>query len=332
MDTTFGRFAVVLNMNAKKVTQEVEEISSELVPPEDLFLSASQEDSKRIAETIIARGYETVFAGGGDGTVMGVINELSLYPADKRPAVGILKLGTGNAMARMVSSGDVAGDLKTYITSATREYYWLSLVEADGQRFPFAGMGWDAEILNDYKFVKEKFGGSFMKPMMQTVGGYFFGVFTRTVPRHASRAIRRDKDIVSITVTKGRATEVGAEGTTLAEFEEGQKVYEGPCNIVMAGTVPYYGYGLKILPYANKEEGRFQLRVVTLGTAKALAVLNQVWKGEYAGDDIRDFLVEEAQVHFHKPIPYQVGGDAAGERTDISFKIIPRAIRLLKLL
>ena len=55
MDTTSGRFAVVLNMNAKKVTQEVEEISSELVPPEDLFLSASQEDSRRIAQTLVAR-------------------------------------------------------------------------------------------------------------------------------------------------------------------------------------------------------------------------------------------------------------------------------------
>ncbi len=332
MENRFGRFAVVLNMNAKKVTQEVEELSSELVPPEDLFLSASQEDSRRIAQTLVERGYETVFAGGGDGTVMGVINELSLFPPEQRPAVGILKLGTGNAMARMVSSGDVAGDLKTYITSSTREYYWLSLVEADGQRFPFAGMGWDAEILNDYKFVKEKFGGAFMKPLMQTVGGYFFGVFTRTVPRHATRAIRKDHDHVSLKVLKGKATEVGAEGTPLREFQEGETIYEGTCNIVMAGTVPYYGYGLKILPYANKEENRFQLRVVTLSTAKALSVLPKVWKGEYAGAGIRDFLVEEASVHFSAPIPYQIGGDAAGERTDITFKMIPRAIRLLKLL
>ena len=263
---------------------------------------------------------------------MGVINELSLFPPEQRPAVGILKLGTGNAMARMVSSGHIAGDLKTYIGSSTKEYYWLSLVEADGQRFPFAGMGWDAEILNDYRYVKEKFGGSIMKPMMQTVGGYFFSVFTRTVPRHASRAIRRDHDKVTCKVTKGRATEVGAEGKPLREFGPGETLYEGPCNIVMAGTVPYYGYGLKILPYANKEENRFQLRVVTLGTAKGLAVLNKVWKGEYAGEGIRDFLLEEASVHFESPIPYQIGGDAAGDRTDITFRIIPRAIRLLKLL
>ncbi len=332
MESSFGRFAVVLNVNAKRVTHEVEEISAELVPPEDLFLSESEQDSKQIAEKIIERGYETVFAGGGDGTVMGIINELSLYPPDKRPAVGILKLGTGNAMARMVSSGHVAGDLKTYISSATREYYWLSLVESEGVRFPFAGLGWDAEILNDYRFVKQRFGGSFMKPLMQTVGGYFFSVFTRTVPRHAARAIKRDHDHVTVRALSGNVTEVGADGKPIAEFRPGEVIYEGSCNIVMAGTVPYYGYGLKILPYANHEEGRFQLRVVTLGTAKGLAVLPKVWKGEYAGEGIRDFLASEVHVKFSAPIPYQVGGDASGEREELTFRMVPRAIRLLKLL
>lgn len=332
METQVQRFAVVLNMNAKKVTQEVEELSSELVPPEDLFLSASQEDSKRIAQTLVSRGYECVFAGGGDGTVMGVINELSLFPPEQRPAVGILKLGTGNAMARMVSSGSVAGDLKTYISSATREYYWLSLVEAEGERFPFAGLGWDAEILNDYRFVKQKFGGSFMKPLMQTLGGYFFSVFTRTIPRHTARAIKRDVDIATCRVLSGKATQVGADCSVIKEFGPGDILYQGPCNIAMVGTIPYYGYGLKILPYANKEERRFQLRIVTLNTAKALSVLNKVWSGEYAGEGITDFLVEGVSLHFDSPIPYQIGGDAAGERSDMEFRIIPNAIRLLKLL
>ncbi len=83
LDAMSGRFAVVLNRNAKKVTEKVEELSGELVPPDDLFLSSSAEESEVIARTIVERGYEAVFAGGGDGTVMHIINQLATYPLEQ---------------------------------------------------------------------------------------------------------------------------------------------------------------------------------------------------------------------------------------------------------
>jgi len=325
------RFAVVLNRNAKKVTKEVAEMSGELVPPEDLFLSASAEDSQEIARTIIGRGYETVFAGGGDGTVMHLINQLARYPLEKQPAVGILMLGTGNAMARMVSSGNLKGDLKTYIRSATREVVPISLVETEGTLCPFAGIGLDAEILNDYRITKEKLGGGKMKPVVQTLAGYFLAIFTRTLPARTVKAFKGQIPMVRAVVRRGEAVKLGPEGQVLRTHGPGDLLYEGPMTIALAGTVPYYGYGFRILPFATREPGKMNLRIGHMMAASILAQLPLIWKGEQPGG-IQDWLVEEVELTTDVEVPFQIGGDAHGYRRSVVFSTIPNAVRLLRLL
>jgi len=331
MSPEAGRFAVVLNRNAKKVTKEVAEMSGELVPPEDLFLSASAEESQEIARTIIERGYETVFAGGGDGTVMHLINQLARYPLDRQPAVGILMLGTGNAMARMVSSGNLKGDLKTYIRSATREVVPISLVETEGIRCPFSGIGLDAEILNDYRTTKEKLGSGKMKPVIQTLAGYFFAIFTRTVPTRTMKALRGQIPMVRAVVKRGEAVKLGPDGQVLRTYGPGDLLYEGPMTIALAGTVPFYGYGFRILPFATRDAGRMQLRIGHMMAASILAQLPQIWKGEQPGG-IQDWLVEEVELTTDVQVPFQIGGDAHGYRHQVTFNTIPNAVRLLRLL
>jgi len=208
----------------------------------------------------------------------------------------------------------------------------LSLIEAEGQRFPFAGLGIDAEILNDYKTLKENVGGSVMRPLVQNLGGYFLGIFTRTIPRRTTKALRRVPSNVKAVVTKGRATRLGIEGKVLEEFNPGETLYDGPVAITMVGTVPYYGYGIKVLPFATNDPECMHLRISTITSAKALYRLPSIWKGEYAGKDIVDFLVQGVELSFAEEMPYQVGGDAAGYRQQVHFDTVPRAVRLLRLL
>ncbi len=332
MGPAVNRFAVVLNKNAKKVTDDVTQLSSEIVPPEDLFLSDSAEDSEAIARTLVERGYETVFSGGGDGTVMHLINQLARYPLEKQPAIGILKLGTGNAMARMVSSGNVVGDLRTFIQSATREEMPLSLVETEGIRCPFAGVGVDAAILNDYRFAKDNWGSSVLKPVVQSVGGYFLAFFARTVPRMASDALLRDRTQIRVIVEEGEARQILAGGEPGESFATGSLLFEGPLTAVMAGTVPFYGYGMKILPYATMDPERMHLRVTDMSAAKALSILPSIWSGEASDEKLYDFLVKTVRIELSKEQPFQIGGDAAGHRTKVIFRTIPKCVRLLRLL
>jgi len=332
VDAQTGKFAVVLNRNAKRVNEKVEEISGELVDPDDLFLSSSAEDSQEIARTVIERGYETVFAGGGDGTVMHLVNSIAHYPAERQPIIGILKLGTGNAMSRMVTSGNLASDLRTYMRSETREVIPISLVEAEGIWCPFAGLGLDAQILNDYRVTKANMGGGFMKPIVQNVGGYLIAIFTQTVPKRAVQTVRNTFPVAKATVTRGEAVRVGPEGRMLETYQPGDVLFEGPFTIASAGTIPFFGYGFTLLPYARIDPKRMHLRIGHMGTVRIFANLPSIWNGEYVGDDMNDWLVEEVRLELSEECPFQIGGDAMGHRTEATFRTIPHCVKLLRLL
>src|SRR5882762_9738036 len=70
------KVAVLLNANARKVTDRVVRTLSHAVAEGDLFISRSELDARRIAQTVLDRRYHTVFLGGGDGTFMGFVNEI----------------------------------------------------------------------------------------------------------------------------------------------------------------------------------------------------------------------------------------------------------------
>src|SRR5688500_9859535 len=55
------KVAVLLNANARKVTEKIVRSLSHVVPEEDLFLSRSELDARRIAQTVVDRRYHTVF-------------------------------------------------------------------------------------------------------------------------------------------------------------------------------------------------------------------------------------------------------------------------------
>ena len=101
--------AFVLNANARAVTARLVTQLREIVPQGDLFLSRSLDDARSIAETIVRRGYGQVMTGGGDGTLLSTINFLEEH-AEKigapMPKVGVLRLGTGNAVAGLMGAGD----------------------------------------------------------------------------------------------------------------------------------------------------------------------------------------------------------------------------------
>lgn len=329
---TSSPFAVVLNANARRVNEEVVETLAELVSPDDIFYSASAEDSRVITGKLLERGYPTVFAGGGDGTVVELINQIlrATPDADDRPSVGILRLGTGNALAEMVSSGSYLVDIKSFVENSHRDYHALPLVQAEGHYFPFGGIGADAELLNDYRTVKSSLGDTVLRPMVQNVGGYFMALFAKTVPRRVVSAVKRHRMRAVVKNRGTRADLLSSSGEVVRSYEPGEVMYEGPATMIMVGTCPFYGYGLKALPFADKALDAMHLRVVQLGIPGILGNLPSLWKGHYTGARILDFLVDRAEVELAEPAPYQRAGDAAGYRKAIDFGLSPARIKLVR--
>ena len=118
------RVAVLLNANARSVSDALKRELENFVPPEDLYYSRCFDDARSIARQVLDKGYRTVLTGGGDGTFVGYVNclfeqarqpsastargALKLMPVPAHeilmPRFGVLRLGTGNAVAEACSA------------------------------------------------------------------------------------------------------------------------------------------------------------------------------------------------------------------------------------
>ncbi|WP_248356267.1 diacylglycerol/lipid kinase family protein [Anaeromyxobacter oryzae] len=328
-----AELAVLLNANAKQVNASVREALSSLVPHEHLFLSRSPDEANAIAEEVVARRYRTVFTGGGDGTFVSWVNRI-LESADRRaarpPRFGVLALGTGNAVAGMVGATPRrhVQDLTRYLRGEVDRVRRLDLLTCDGRRTPFAGVGVDAAVLNDYNWVKGRLAGTPLRCLGLGGCGYGLAVALRSVPR----AILERRPSYCEIVNVGRpAWRLDARGNRMGRpIGHGELLYAGPTMLAAASTVPYYGLGLKAFPFAEKAPGMMQLRVGTeIGVATLLMNLGRIWSGDFSHDGLLDFHAERVALRFERPVPLQVGGDAEGWRDEVTFGMADRPVEVV---
>ena len=329
-----SRVAVVLNANAKRVTTRVRDAFAATIPADDLFFSTTLAEAEQYARTIIDRRYDTVLAGGGDGTIVNTMNML-LRAADEAsfgmyrpplPDIGVLRLGTGNGLGYTTGAGKPMEDVLRVLNGDRPRARPLQLMEdADGgAMFPFASLGYDAQLLNDYVEAVDASKGGMSESMMKSVAGYFVALGTRTIPQQIKAKAPR----MRITAV-GRCARLDPETDEELPLPTGSTLFEGIARTVAMGTTPYYGYKLKVFPFADKRSDRFHLRVSTASIPYVLSRLPSVWNGTLRSDKFLDFLVEGVRIHSSEALPYQTSGDARGYRNDLEVNLSSRTFRVL---
>ncbi len=334
------KVAVLLNANARKVTERVVRSLSHVVPEEDLFLSRSAADCRRIATQVVERRYDTVFTGGGDGTFVGFVNEIhrqldlrSRYFPQRAPRFGVLKLGTGNGLANLVNASSPRGEgfLDDVLRARANEvpgYRELDLLEVDGKLSPFAGMGVDGKLLNDYIWVKENLGKGAMKRMLTGPGGYFSAVAFRTVPHYLTHSTKVECEVHN--GPDAPAYRLGADGRTVEEIPPGALILRGKVMMCAAGTIPFYGYALRMFPFAGQRRGYMNLRLGAVGAVETLANLHNLWRGRWFPEGrVHDIHAKSFTAKFARPMPFQVGGDAEGYRETLSVRVSEQPVQLV---
>ena len=346
------RVAVLLNANARAVSEELKRELENFVPAEDLFYSRCFDDARSIARQVLDRGYGTVLTGGGDGTFVGYVNCLfeeamarpnrddargafKLAPVPmhsiRMPRFGVLKLGTGNAVAEFVGASDRAiGVVEDILRTRSGEVSGsrrLHLLSFEGKRAPFAGLGIDAALLNDYVRLKDRVKGGSFEFLGNGGLGYFCSVAGRTIPAYL---MRRSVPRVEVINLGGPAQRIGPDGKPAGrDIDRGEIMYQGPCKIAAAGTVPYYGFGFHIFPWALQAPGRFQLRLTAIGVPKILANLRTLWRGGPPPRGVFDFQCDKVLIRFDREMPLQVGGDAEGYRREVVLEMAERPLELI---
>jgi diacylglycerol kinase family enzyme len=342
------RVAVLLNANARSVNDKLRREIARFLPEQDVFYSHTLSDAQAIARTVLDRGYTTLLTGGGDGTFVGYVNAvmdelasrpqgfshgnaaLKLQPEPAPlPRFGILRLGTGNALAELVGASPktvgVVEDILRARTGDVRQTRSLHLLHAGGKRTPFAGLGLDARVLNDYVAVKKALKPTPLKALGEGGMGYFMSVAGLSVPAMTLQSAPQ----VTITNLGGPAQQVAPDGRPAGRpIETGEVLYQGPARFAAAGTAPYYGYGFTVFPHALRSPGRMHLRVTAMTVPEILRNLGAIWKGRTPAGML-DFHVDKVAMRFDRPMPFQIGGDAEGYHREVVLEMDPRPIELL---
>ena len=324
-----SRIAVVLNANAGQVSRALAAELATIVHEERVYLTESALHSRDILKCCVEDEISTVFAGGGDGTVVGVINDLQGFRSQQAPVlpdVGVLRLGTGNALARWLGSGRPADDLRRWRAGQIHRLVPLDMVESEETIFPFASMGHDAALLGDYNRLKSAARGKWWAPITKGMPGYLLAGTLRTMPRLMQHAPTH----IQVINTGRPASRCDIDGREIGEpIPTGGVLYEGPSTFVGTATTPLYGYGMRMFPHATRRAGRFQLRIANLSLIEIAWHLSAAWRGALQHSRVHDFYADRIRVRCEDAMPYQLAGEACGYRQEMTFSMIRSPVNLI---
>jgi len=204
--------------------------------------------------------------------------------------LGYLPAGFGNATRHLLRLPDTPeGQVDVLARGEDRP---IDLVEVEGRLALFTGAGWDALVAGRYA----------------AAGAKRLPGWTAAIARSVPDLWRRQE------------AEVRADGWV---------VHRGPLELLVIGTTPFYGRGLKVNPGARPDAGRLSLRVYP-GPAPRLALEAGRWafgvRPQARRIDATEVTVRALD---DGQIPVQADGDLIGSASDWRFGLRPRAVRLI---
>ncbi len=324
--------AVVVNLNSRRGSQRFADFARRALPASRVVATRSLDDVAHFVEGLSPGGGPGVLlSGGGDGTAIGLLDALRAR-SHAFPALGIVKLGTGNAWAASTQAPSprkaleaVARAVERGHTSLPTTDFWL--VEVEGRLTPFAGSGWDAEVLHDYQVQRAALPPSLHR-LAEGAPGYFASLFTRTVPRNL---FARSRPRVRLVNLGADALTFDPHGNVVAvpNAGPGTVLYDGPYGVAGAGTSCELGFGFKALHFARTRPGHMHVRVYAAGPAEATRRLPQLWTGAHPLPHSHDFLLSACRMEFDREVPVEIGGDAIGLRRSIEYRVAPQVVSMV---
>jgi diacylglycerol kinase family enzyme len=312
----------IVNGNARRLGGRLRRRLERALPGGVRFTD-SLDEARAAIRAEIRRGVDVVVLGGGDGTVvMGLtlLGEACRGAGRAEPAIGVLRLGSGNAIADSLgASDDVVEDLAR-LARGGGVGRSVPLIETLGVRAPFVGMGVDAQLLEDHEAIGRVVDR--VPVARRVLGGasrYALSVALRSVPRFATG----DRPHAVVTNLGAPAIEMEREGATGRTEPAGTVLWQGACTLVAGSTIPFFGFGLKMFTFASTRAGRFQLRCGDVGLFEIMRSTPAAFRGDYFSDRVTDYLCDRVSVKLDRETAVEAGGELLGRRNHVELSIAP---------
>ena len=300
------RALLVVNPMATATTPAVRDVLAHALASEiklDIVQTEARGHATSLARQAVLDGLDVVVALGGDGTVNEVVNGLlSQGPMTGIPALAVVPGGNANVFARALglpaSPVEATSHLLEALAQGRRRSVGLGL--ADDRWFTFcAGMGMDASVV---RRVERK----------------------RADGRRASPALYVRQGLKQFFLSERRTL------TMVAHPEHGEPEPIGLA--LVCNTTPWTFLGPRPVvpcPEASFDTGLDLFALRRLGTFTTLRHLRQILSS-HPRPRGRAVLGLHDQAGFRltadRPTPLQVDGDDLGDRTEVVFRSVPRAL------
>lgn len=314
------RAVAIVNGNARKLGGRLRGRLENALPGRVRF-TGSLDEARSTIRGEIRRGVDLVILGGGDGTVvMGLtlLGEACRGAGRPEPAIGILRLGSGNAIADTVGASDDIEEDLARLSRGGGTRRTVPMIEVLGVRAPFVGMGVDALLLEDQAAVGRVVDR--VPVARRLLGGasrYALSVALRSVPRFAAGA----RPHAIVTNLGSPALEMRRTGATGRIEPAGEMLWQGTCTLVAGATIPYFGFGLKMFAFAGSQTGKFHLRCGDGGLFEIMRNAPAAFRGEYFSDHVTDFMCDKVSVALDRETAIEAGGELLGRRNHVELSL-----------
>jgi diacylglycerol kinase family enzyme len=315
------RAVAIVNGNARALTRRLRARLETALPGRVRF-TGSLTEARATIRSEVRRGVDLVVLGGGDGTaVMGMtlLGEACRGTGKPEPALGILRLGSGNAIADTVgATDDPAADLAA-LSSGAGTWRKMPMLHVLGVRAPFVGLGVDALLLEDQQAigrVVDRLPGS------RLIGGatrYALSVALRSAPRF----VAQPRPFAVVTNLGRPALEMRRSGPTGREEPSGQVLWKGHTTLVAGATIPFFGFGLKMFAFAHMRAGMFQLRCGDVGLLEIVRNAPAAFRGEYFSEGVADYLCDRVSIELDREAAIEAGGELLGRHRRVELALGP---------
>ncbi len=321
--------AVLVNLRSRGGSESIARLVRSMLPRARIAVTRSLDEAREwIQREILPNPPSLLLSGGGDGTAVSLLTELRATGV-ALPPIGLVPLGTGNGWANVTGAPrprrafEAIASLEGQAPPLRR----FSLVEVEGRLTPFAGTGWDAELVNDYQKQLAALPAALREKQSPMVG-YMRGLFTKTIPRHLFGYEPAQVRLIDL---GGDAHVVDANGCVqrIVGDTRGRVLHEGPVSVAGAGTSTELGLGFKAFPFAHALPGHMAVRVYGATPMEATRNLRRLWNGEHPMPHSHDYLLTRCRMELDRPVPVEVGGDVIGDRTSIDFAIADERVDLV---
>jgi diacylglycerol kinase family enzyme len=319
-------FGILVNANAKRGGRRVAVQIARALPGANVRLTRTAEEVDAWLHGL--KDPRAILPAGGDGTIVALLNAFDrVFPDGPLPRIGILPLGTGNAWAHVTGAPKLHKALKLLAnTSGTPPLRRFGMLRCEGVLTHFAGCGWEADVLNDYKTQLAQSKGP-SRILSKSVYGYLAATLFRTAPK----ALINGRPHVLIENLGDDVYTMTADRKLikLHGVGHGAVLYDGMVSVAGAAITPELGSHFRAYPHAERFLGMINVRIYDEKTLSAVTRIPRIWRGEHPLRGMQDWFATKVRMTFSRPVPLQIGGDAVGYRQTVEYSIADREIEVI---